>query len=114
MSTSVFEGPAIIVGYAYTLQIEAASAIFPEGSAFTAQVRSAVTSETVLTTLTTAGGGLVRVSDTALEIKIGASATGQMPIGRVIVDVIRTDVEPDQHMSFFLEIPVMQPVTRGL
>jgi hypothetical protein len=32
----------------------------------------------------------------------------------VVVDVVRTDLDPDLHLGFALEIPVMLPVTRGL
>jgi hypothetical protein len=27
---------------------------------------------------------------------------------------VRTDLEPDRHLNFTLEIPVIRPVTRGL
>jgi len=31
-----------------------------------------------------------------------------------VVDVVRTDVAPELHLGFALDIPVMLPVTRGL
>lgn len=34
--------------------------------------------------------------------------------GTVVVDVVRTDLVPPRHLSFFLEIPVVLPVTRSL
>jgi hypothetical protein len=30
------------------------------------------------------------------------------------MDMVRTDVDTDQHLNFTLEIPVIRPVTRGL
>jgi len=32
----------------------------------------------------------------------------------VVLDLVRTDTTPDQHMGWRLKIPVVQPVTRGL
>jgi hypothetical protein len=34
--------------------------------------------------------------------------------GSVVLDVVRTDLVPPRHLSFFLEIPVVLPVTRGV
>jgi len=28
--------------------------------------------------------------------------------------MVRTDLDPDRHLNFILEIPVARPVTRGL
>ena len=113
MTHDVFEGPAIVIGYAYRLQIEAEAPIFEDG-AYASHVRSEVTSRDVLANLSTANGGLVRISDVVLEINIPASATGQMAQGSVMLDVVRTDVTPDQQMSFVLTIPVVPAITRGL
>ena len=113
MGTEVFEGAAIMVGYAYTQRLVADVAIFPEDATFTAHVRSRVSAAETLATLATASG-ITRISDTELEITIPASATQTMPVGSVVMDVVRTDTDPDQHMQFVLEIPVQLPVTRGL
>lgn len=113
MATEVFEGAAIMVGYAYTQRLVADAAIFPEGASFTAHVRSRVSAAETLATLTT-GAGITRLSDTEIEITIPASATQTMPVGAVVMDLVRTDTDPDQHLQFVLEIPVQLPVTRGL
>lgn len=113
MATEVFEGAAIMVGYAYKQRLVADAAIFPEGASFIAHIRSRVSEAATLATLTT-GSGITRISDTELEITIPASAAQTMPIGTVVMDVVRTDTDPDQHMQFVLEIPVQLPVTRGL
>ena len=114
MTTQIYEGPAIMIGYAYRLRLEAAGALFPEGAAFTGHVRAKLGDAEVLATLTSANGGLSRVTDSALDLQIGAAETVGMAVGSVVVDVVRTDTDPDLHLGFALEIPVMQPVTWGL
>jgi len=114
MGVDVADGPAIVAGYAYRLQIEADSPLFPEGAVFTAQVRSKISASAVIATLTTANGGILRVSDTIVEMVIAPEATADLGAGSVVVDVVRTDLIPPRHLAFFLEIPVVLPVTRGL
>ena len=114
MTVTVSDGPAIVAGYAYKLQIETDVAMFPVGCTLIAQVRAKVSDSTVLATLTTANGGLTRISDTVIEITIPAPATAALQVGSVVLDVVRTDLEPDRHLNFHLEIPVIKPVTRGL
>lgn len=114
MSVDIADGPAIVAGYAYRLRIEADGPLFPEGAAFTAQVRSKVSASAVIATLTTANGGILRMSDTVVELVIAPEATSGLGAGSVVVDVVRTDVVPPRHLSFFLEIPVVLPVTRAL
>jgi hypothetical protein len=114
MSVSISEGPAIVAGYEYRLQLEADSPIFPEGCSLTAQVRAKVSASAAIATLTTANGGLALVSDTIVEITIPPAATADLPPGSVVMDLVRTDLDPDRHLNFTLEIPVIRPVTRGL
>lgn len=114
MSVEVTDGPAIVAGYAYKLQIEAESPVFPAGCTLTAQVRSKISDAAIIATLSTANGGLTRVSDTVIEMVIPPEATVGLRPGTIVMDVIRTDVDPDLHLNFTLEIPIVQPVTRGL
>lgn len=114
MTTQIYEGPAIMIGYAYRLRLEAEGALFPQGAAFTGHVRAKPGDMDILATLTSANGGLARASDSALDLQIAATDTAGMTAGSVVVDVVRTDVDPDLHLGFALEIPVMSPVTRGL
>ncbi len=114
MSVSVSDGPAIVAGYEYKLQLEADSPVFPAGCSLTAQVRAKVSDINIIATLTTANGGLARISDTVVEIIIPSTATAGLPPGSVVMDMVRTDLEPDRHLNFTLEIPVVRPVTRGL
>ena len=78
MTVTVSDGPAIVAGYAYTLQIETDGATFPVGCTLIAHVRGKVSDSTVLATLSTANGGLTRLSDTILEITIPAPATAAL------------------------------------
>jgi len=114
MTTHILEGPAIMIGYTYRLRLEAEGPVFPDGATFAGQVRPAAASEDVLVTLTTGNGGLVRITDSALDLRIAAADTAGMSVGSVVVDMVRTDVAPDLHLGFALDIPVMLPVTRGL
>lgn len=114
MSVSVFEGPAIIAGYEYRLQIEADSALFPAGAEFAGQLRSKVSDSGIIATLTSENGGLLRRSDTVLELVVPPEATEHLSPGSAVVDIARTDLRPPRHLAFLLEIPVVQPVTRGL
>jgi hypothetical protein len=114
MSVSVSDGPAIVAGYEYKLQLEADSPVFPAGCSLTAQMRAKVSDNAIITTLTTGNGGLLRISDTVLEITIPPAATAGLSPGSVVMDMVRTDLEPDRHLNFTLEIPVVRPVTRGL
>jgi hypothetical protein len=114
MTVSVSDGPAIVAGYEYRLQLEVDSPVFPAGCALTAQARARVSDSAVLATLTTGNGGLARISDTVVEITIPPAVTASLPPGSVVMDMVRTDLEPDRHLNFTLEIPVIRPVTRGL
>lgn len=114
MTTSVVEGPAIIIGYEYRLQIEAASDIFPVGASFAGQLRSKVSAATPVTTLTTGNGCVARLTDKVLELVVPAAVTASLSPGCVVLDLVRTDLSPPRHLAFMLEIPVVQPVTRGL
>jgi hypothetical protein len=108
------DGPAIVAGYPYRLQIETESALFPEGASFVAEIRAKISASSVIATLTTANGGILRVSDRIMEIVIAPGATAGLGAGSVVVDVVRTDLTPPRHLAFFLEIPVILPVTRGI
>ena len=113
MSVTVVDGPAIIVGYEYRLQIGAESDLFPEGAAFAGQLRTKVSAARVVTTLTSESGGVLRRSDRVLELVVPPAATAGLSPGTAVLDLVRTDLVPPRHLAFILEIPVVQPVTRG-
>lgn len=112
--TTMTEGPAVMIGYPWRLQIEAAAPVFVEGAAYAGQLRLRASDPTVLALISTAEGGVLRVNDTILELGLRADQTAGLAPGRVVLDLVRVDIDPDLHLGFFLEIPVALPVTRGL
>lgn len=104
--------PKIPIGYQYRLRLKSqgAGVMFPAGATYTAQVRSDETGE-VLATLTTAGGGFVRVSDTELDVVMTAAQTQAFPVGAVVFDWVRTD-GIDQHGGYIVTVPTFRPITR--
>ena len=114
MSSCIVEGPAILVGYVYRLQIETEAPLFPEGCILHAQIRQKPSVAEILAELSTEDGSLRRLSDHLLELTIPPAATAVMAVGHVVLDMVRCDVTPALPLGFSLEIPVMLPVTRGL
>ena len=114
MTTVLAEGPAVLIGYEYRLQLEAESVVFPEEARFAGQVRANLNDETVLATLSNESGTILRRSDNTMELIIPDAVTAGLSPGSVVLDLVRTDLVPPQHLNVFLEIPVLLPVTRGL
>jgi hypothetical protein len=112
MTLSVQEGPVILIGYEYRLQLEAEADLFPESASFVGQVRSAITAATVVAELSSAAGSVLRVDDRTLEIVLAPEVTANLAPGMVVLDLVRTDLTPDRHLGFVLEVPVVLPVTR--
>ena len=108
----VQEGLVILIGYEYRLQLEAEANLFPNGASFAGQVRSAITAATVVAELSSAAGSVLRVDDRTLEIVLAPAVTAGLAPGGIVLDLVRTDLEPDRHLGFVLEIPVALPVTR--
>ena len=109
---TTFEGPAILPGYAYRLRLVAEHALFPEAARFVAQIRVSPSSNAVLAEISSTAGGFEHISDTELELALTPTETAALPLGRVILDLVRTDLTPPLHLGVFLELPVIQPVTR--
>lgn len=108
------EGPAVLVGYEYRLQLEAEGALFPDEARFAGQLRANLNAETVLATLKSEGGTILNRGESRLELTIPDTVTAELAPGSVVLDLVRTDLVPPQHLNVFLEIPVLLPVTRGL
>ena len=113
-SPQLHEGPVILIGYAWRLQIEAEAPVFAEGASYVGHLRLKPSDPAVLAELSSADGGIEHISTTVLELSLTPSQTAGLSPGRVALDLVRTDLEPDLHLGFLLEIPVMLPVTRGL
>ena len=112
MTLCVQEGPVILIGYEYRLQLEAEADLFPEGAAFAGQLRSTIAATSVLAALSTMGGSILRLDERILEIVLTPAVTSGLTPGLVVLDLVRTDLTPDRHLGFLLEIPVALPVTR--
>lgn len=115
MSCSVVAfGAYIVIGgeWRQQVQVTADAAVFPSGATFTSQVRSTVPDTNILDSLTTANGGLTRISDSTIEILLTASQTATLVEGAVVLDIARTDLSSPRYVGFALTVPVVQPVTR--
>ncbi len=112
MTLSVQEGPVILIGYEYRLQLQAEADLFPDGVSFAGQVRSAISAATVVAELSSAAGSVLRVDVRTLEIVLAPEVTANLVPGMVVLDLVRTDLTPDRHLGFVLDVPVALPVTR--
>lgn len=113
-TATLTEGPAVLVGYEYRLQLEAEGALFPDEARFAGQLRGKVKNETVLATLSSESGTILGCGESRLELIMPETVTAELTPGSVVLDLVRTDLVPPQHLNVFLEIPVLLPVTRGL
>lgn len=108
---------SLIAGYECRLRLAVVGSdtpVFPVGVTLAAQIRRTRADTSLLATLTSDNGGLLRVSDSEIDIVIGGSSSADWPAGEVVLDLVRTDTDPDKHLGFALRIPVVLPVTRGL
>ncbi len=112
MTTSLQEGPVILIGYEYRLQLQAEADLFPEGASFAGQVRGAISAATMVAEVSSAAGSVLRVDGRTLEIVLAPDVTASLAPGGIVLDLVRTDLTPDRHLGFVLEIPVVLPVTR--
>ncbi len=110
--TIVQEGPVILIGYEYRLQLQAEVDLFPEGASFVGQVRRTIAAASRVADLSTAAGSVLRLDGRTLEIVLPPEVTAGLAPGGVVLDLVRTDLTPDRHLGFLLEIPVALPVTR--
>jgi hypothetical protein len=116
MASQKFKGKIITAGYDWSIRLSFAnSAItFPANSTFTSQVRRDPEVDDVIATLTTANGGIVRIDEKTLEIRVAGASSANWPNRVAYIDVVRTDTNPKQHLGFELKVPVRRAITRGL
>lgn len=107
-------GRPIMIGYPWRQRLAWSSTQFPNGCQLSAHIRSARTDAAALATLSTQNGGLVIVSATELDVVVPASASGLFKPGSVVLDFVRTDLSPKEHLFLGMTVPVVLPVTRGL
>lgn len=114
MTSSVQEGPVILIGYEYRLQVQAEADLFPQVATFAGQLRRKVGDGAILAIVSTSNGGVLHRDVRTLEIVLAPDVTAGLSPGSVVLDLVRTDLDPDRHLGVLLEIPVALPVTRGL
>lgn len=108
---------SLIAGYEWRQRLAVLGSdtpVFPVGVTLAAHIRRKRADAAPLATLTSDNGGLLRVSDSEIDIVIGGSISADWPVGEVVLDLVRTDTDPDKHLGIGLRIPVVLPVTRGL
>jgi hypothetical protein len=76
-------------------------------------IRDRLDTETLLE-LTTANGGLVVIDGPTGEIamRITAEQSAELPVARVVFDVLRTDASPGPLWIFGGKFAIKEPVTR--
>ena len=107
----------IIAGYEWRQRVRAVAVppLFPVGCAITGHVRaSTAASEPVLATLSTGASTITRVDDDTVELRIPGADSAAWRMREVVLDLVRTDLNPDVHLGFRLRVRVAQAVTRGL
>jgi hypothetical protein len=114
MSTTEFPGRPIVIGYPWSLDITVTGggAVFPSGCQLESHVRRRITDETPLTELTTGNGGLTRIDDDTVRVRIDDAATSTFATGTVVFDIARTDGADPQYLGFRVTVPVVTSVTR--
>lgn len=105
---------AIRTGSDWALKIEVRSAsleAFPADATFVSQIRETIDGP-VIAEMTTANGGVARVSDTIIELRVPGSTTRDWLYSEVMLDVLRTDTNDPIHLGFDMKVPVKRSVTR--
>ncbi|RUU72132.1 hypothetical protein [Mesorhizobium sp. M7A.F.Ca.MR.362.00.0.0] len=107
-------GKIIEAGYPWRLRITFSnSLVIGEAATYSMHVRAKAEDVNPIVELTTANGGLVRIDDTTLDIKIPATQASLWPVGKtVVMDLVRTDGGSPEHTGLQLQVPVRNPVTR--
>lgn len=114
MSATLENGDAIAAGYRWSLRIEMDVDAFPQGVSLRGHVRRRVNDTIIMASLSTADGSIVRVDNRHIDIVLDGDVTKAWAAGTVVLDLVRTDTDPDQYLGFMLTVPVVQTVTRGL
>ena len=114
MTTTLQEGSAIAAGYLWSLRIELDVDAFPVGVSLRGHVRRRVNDTLIMATLSTDDGSILRVDSRSIDIVLPGETTKSWAAGTVVLDLVRTDTDPDQYLGFTLTVPVVQTVTRNL
>ena len=110
--------PPVPIGYPWSMRIQLVSSnpdpIFPVGVEITGHIRKEVDDDTILATLTTADGSVVRVDDNTIELSLTADASAAWEPCQWVCDLVRTDTDPDEFLGITINHTAILPVTRGL
>lgn len=113
----------LIPGFPWSIELQhttdpvqsPAAVFFPPGCQLRASVRAlarTIPNPPVLTTLTTAAGTIVVQDPQTIVVSIPVSVSREWTaLTHVMFDVIRTDVVPDQHLGYRVEIPIVRSLT---
>lgn len=108
------KGKAIQTGCEWRLKIKIVSSAlvsFPTSARFSAQIRDTPEGP-IKATLSSASGTITRVDGNSLELLLNGTVTADWKEGKVLMDIIRTDLPQKIHLGFDLEIPVKRTITR--
>lgn len=113
MPVRTIEGQGIIVGYPWRNRLKtvdrdggAGAVLFPAGAEVRVQVKASRASDALI--VLTIGNGLTRISDTELDIEIGAAQTALLKPGTTaFMSFVRTDLIPHEAIRIGLRIPVV-------
>jgi hypothetical protein len=104
--------PPIARGYHYPVDVGLDAALFPEGCKLRAEIRNFVGAGGMPAgTLTTEDGGITRLDDQTIRLDIKGEMTGRLTNSTAVLDVVRTDLSPDEWLPFQITLPVVKPVT---
>lgn len=103
---------AFWLGYTQTVEFEIENTSLPPTATFRAQIRTHPCDEQVLGELTTANGTIERLASNVIRLTFPGTMTADWQHRTVVVDVVRTDTNPHQHLDFQAEITFEVPVTR--
>jgi hypothetical protein len=108
--------PQITIGYDWPgvqINVTAASPVFPTGVLLRADLKTTTATASPIATLTTVHG-LVRIDDYTVGISIPGTITSLLTPGEIMLDIVRTDLTPNQYIGLVITAPVGEPITRSM
>ena len=114
MATQNQKGKAIYAGFDWRYRfVVRGSKVLPAAINMVGQVRPSPTSDTVLTTLSTADGPITKINATTVEVFIDNTISAAWTeISKVSFDLISIDDDEPQHLGFLITVPVRRAITK--
>lgn len=111
--TDLQPAEAIVKGEPYGVRLRAVgpTPVFPVGCRLLAQLRDYVGAFKLVAELSFDNGGLTRIDDDRIDIRLSADATRKLRSDAAVIDFVRTDV-PERYLYILIQFPVLTPVTR--